>query len=807
MFKLNKKLKILEHDFVRVKLAWCLRLFFQVGFVIAWTIVTALFVENFGIAKLVFLFLIEAGLFIFGTILASFVLARISLKKYLLGTILLTLVFLSIALQFTANDFYFFVFVILAKDLFFAQLNIALYRQNEILFSPAVAQKVMPIIESAITIGTILGAFLTVEFLKFTETEFVLILWGLFCFILGGIVILAPKILQDVPHFVRPQKLEKKLKNPIIEGFTAIRRIPFLKFITLILIIQSAVFTVIEYNFTVDVQKHISHKNELHTSAPMPLYASFFDSVKNEFFAIKESATQKFTETKTKLIAQESLAHDLGMLHLFFGLLALVVQILITPKVLNKFGVIGSILAYLVILVIGFISLIFGKISIGTMRAIQHGTHSIGEAPYHISYYSIFEHSRESIRLLLEGIIKPLGIALGGTMIFFLPTQINLIIGAIAMIGIIFSFNPFRKVFTNLSKENLKSNDNISDKLHSIEVLKQKGHLKASAILGSELSNKLLPTIVREKIIETLSEVNDPQIVHIYSEILANEEEPESIKINILASTLKINSLKNYLDNRAFAQNRFLETCRNLFENSSHSHIKKLAVMNLFRSSPTREIVPFFIEKMSSSDEKSKSIFLRSLQDFDDPDLAFFLRPFLGHQSVRIKGHAIIALWNFTDKQELRNLIQELLQGDKASQISGIYAIGEIKDKKNESELFQFKTHQDQQIRLHSNIALAKLENKHCLPGLLEIIFGTDLELSRAAIEMLKRAPQDIRDKISKEVHHEVSRRVNHILLPQKIHRFEDLSRLPKSAIATLKRLYGFTQKYDDILLMDSLMK
>jgi len=807
MFEINKKLKILEHDFVRVKLAWCLRLFFQVGFVIAWTIVTALFVDNFGIEKLAYLFLTEAALFVLGTSFASFVLPRVSLQNYLFGTILLTLAFLGIALQFPAHNLYFFVFVILAKDLFFAQLNIALYRQNEEFFSPAVAQKVMPIIESAITIGTILGAFLTVEFLKFTDTEFVLVLWALFCAMVGGLVLFAPKILQDVPHFVTPEKSEKHLKNSIIEGFMAIRKIPFLKFITLILIIQSTVFAIIEYEFTADVQKHISHKNEMHDSAPIALHASLFDSFKNEFLEIKENATQKFVETKTKLIAKESLAHDLGMFHLIFGVIALIIQIFATPKILDKFGVVGSMLSYFLILVVGFVSLIFGKISIGMMRLIQHGSHSVGESSYHISYYSIFEHNREAIRLFLEGIIKPLGIATGVAMIVFLPTQVNLIIVTVAMIGIILTFNPLRKVFTDLSKKNLQSNGNISDKLHSIEVLKQKGHCDAVTILGNELIDKSLNPIIREKLIDTLSAIEDPKIVHVYSELLNNEAEDDKIKIKVLASALKIDSIKKYLEKRAFAQNRFLEICRKLFENSDHSHIKKLAVMNLFRVSPSREIVPFFIEKMADADEKSKSIFLRSLQNFDDPDLVFFIRPFLANESVRIQGHAIIALWDFSDKEELRNLIDKLLSGNKEAQISAIYAIGETRDKKSESQIFSFCTHEDLQLRLHANIALAKLRNQHCVPGLLEIIFGADSELSRATLQMLKRAPLDMRDKISKEIHHEVSKRVNHILKPQKIHRFEDLSRLPKSAILKLKNLYGFANKYDDILVIDSFVR
>ena len=805
MQKFYKKLGILAHEVPKVRVAWALRFFFQIGFVVSWTILTALFVENFGIENLIFFFLADAILFIFGTILASFIAPKLKNNFYfLLLPIFLTFIFLVISLSFHQNNLLFFGFAILAKDLFFHQLNIALYRLNESFFSPAEAQKTMPVIESAITIGTIFGAFFTIGFLKIIETKFVLILWAAALILMGILIFLLPTILRDVPHFCE-EKIQKT-KNAILESFSGLRKYGFLRHIVLILIFQSTIFTVIEFHFTKDVQSHISHSDEIHHNSAGNLHASLFENFKKKLHEAKNFTEKKIKTVSTKLVAHKTLAHDLGAFHLIFGIISLLVQFLLTSKILEKCGIIGAIIFYFFILFFGILFLIFRFIPIGVLRGIQHGFHSIGESAYHISFYSIFEQRREKIRLFLEGIIKPIGIIFGILIILFFEKNFIFLIPIILTAVIILIAFLAKKSFTKLSIENLEKEENISDKLHSIEVLKQKGHAEAAKILVAELRQKNLHPVVKEKIISTITKINDPAVVHEYTEI-CNSDESDEIKIKILESLLQFKNLKKYWVDHAFAQFHLMKAIKNLFKNTKNLHLKKILIMNIFKYSPSHEVVPFFLETMRSIDEKLKAICLRSCQIFTDPEIVFYLRPYLIHPCPRIRGHALIALWKFEPKKNLRKVINNFFENDNVeSQIAGIYAIGETEDKESEEKLFEFIHHPNAEVRLHALVALAKLKNELAVPMILDILVNSESDFSTKIHGMLDRIPDDIREKIDIEIQFEVSRRALNILQPKKIKTENDLTKLPKSLLEYLRRLYFLARKYDDFLRVEKLI-
>ncbi|MDH3324505.1 MAG: MFS transporter, partial [Candidatus Peregrinibacteria bacterium] len=692
MFLLNKKLGITENEAARVKVLWALRLLYQIGFVVSWTIITALFVEHFGINNLIFLFSTDAVLFILGTCIASFAWSRMKLSNFLIYATLFTTLFLGIAFQFSTESLGFFIFVILAKDLFFAQLNIALFRQSESLLSPTEAQKLMPIIESAITVGTILGAALTVQFLEFLDTKFVLVLWGMALLAMTAIIFFIPKFLHFIPKLQNEDEEEKPKRSPLLEGIHGLKKIPFLRYVLGILVLQAVVFTIIEFEFTKDVQSHIVPHETHQTIDAHSLQSSFFQTAKNKLFELEHKAEEKIDKISSKLIAHETLAHDLGMFHLLFGIFALLIQLVVTSRILGRIGVIGSIISYFGVLLAGLISVIFGFLGISYLRGIQHGFHSIGESAYHISFYSIFSHSRESVRLFFEGIAKPVGILLGVLFIFVAQNghsefifYVATIATALAILIGIFA----KKSFTSLSQKNLKSKQNVEAKLHSIEVLGQKGHGDSFKILGEELLRKELHPVIRKKIIATCTRINNPKIIHEYAEILTDRHESDEIKIEVLESALHLEGLPIYLKEHAFAQDNFLKTLQNLFKMTNHAHLKKLVVMNLFKNLHSEKLVSFFTKNMNAHDDKLKSIFLRSATVLkDDPDIVFYLRPYLKHKNPRIKGHAIISLWEHDHHDTLRPHLSDLMKADdENSKIAAIYAIGEVQDTKNEEKL------------------------------------------------------------------------------------------------------------------------
>jgi len=813
MEKIYKKLGIVRHEIARVRIAWGCRFWFQIGFVVAWTIATAMFVERFGIQNLWWFFSADAVLVLVGTIFAGFCLPRLQLRQFLLGSILLTIALLAVALAFSPKSVWFFVFLIGAKDLFFAQLNIALYRQTETFFSPNEAQKMLPIIESASIIGTIVGAFVLLQFLGIFETKWTLGIWIFALSMVGFLVYRVPKILCLLPSFASEEKLNPHRKNPLREATHGMGTRSFFRHIAVILCLQAVVFTIIEFEFTKYVQSHILPP-ETHASAPnLDLQASVFgdfaEKTKSAANFVREEARVAIEQVKTltpRLIAHKTLAYDLGMFHLLFGLLALVVQLAITSRVLERIGVVRSLISYFAVLLAGIGSLIFGYGGVSALRGIQHGFLSIGESAYHISFYSIFSHRREAVRLFLEGIVKPIGILVGVALIVWIPSEFIFPVAAIFSALAAIAGIPMQKSFTDLSHQNLvDSEQGIASRLHSIEVLGQRGHRDSAVILSQEIQKKSSHPIVREKIIATATKINDPQIVHAYTEILLDPRENDEIKIQVLESIFHLQNLEKYWHGREFSQQRLLNAITKIFEKTNHEHLKKLATMNLFRQLPSPEIVSFFQKTMQKSSDELKSVCLRSCTVFRDPGIVFFLKKYLNHKNPRIRGHAVIALWDFGDRETLQKVIEKLLDGKTDEEkIAGIYAVGETKNREQEQKCVDFSCSDSTEIRLHALIAMAKMRNRHCIRPLREICLGHDEELARRAARMCKRVHPTILEEIRHEIQHEVSRRVEEVLHPHRRQKFS-LENLPARTLRRLKWWYRLAQRYDDLVAMDDI--
>ena len=797
--RIKNYLGISEVEAPKVGLAWVTRFLFQIGFVVAWTIVTALWVENFGIANLLWLFLFDAGLCALGTVLAGIFLPRVGLRPFLLFATGGAVVLLLSSLFFAAQSILFFALVILAKDFFCTQLNIALYRLHETFFSPSEAQRFMPVVESAVTIGAVTGAGLTIAALSSLSPQFVLVVWVSALIALGFTIWRIPQKLHIIPAFFRVSE-EKVSAHPLVEALHGLRKTKFLRHLAGVLILQAAVFTIIEFQFTQNVQSSVEHgKPEVHSVTSENLQASIFSDMRENVGEISHEIKEEVAYVSSHLVMHKTLAHALGMFHLIFAVLALLVQFC-TPAIIRSLGVVGSMMAYAVILFVGIAGLALGYGSINFLRLIQHGTGSIGETPYHISFYSIFSHSRESVRLFFEGILKPLGMAAGVFILLsFSPLTVLTILGTMAAILVIICV-PMRQSFTRLSQENLDETENVEGMIHSIEVLAQRGHDKAEEILSEKLRNREEHSIVREKIIATISQIGAPDSVHTYLAILRDESEPLETKIQILDSLLQIHIPESYWGRHTFTRYHLLETLKNMFHTMQHTHIRKLIVMNLFQHLPKNEIAPFFLEEMNGTNEKVQAVFLRSCRMFEDPEITFYIHEYLNHRNPRIRSHAVIALWKFEKSHtELRKVLLNLLESDDAqSQIAALYALGEVGDTDSRLQIEDFADHHDAKLRLHALLALAKLRDERAIQGLLEILFGDDFHLSRDAFSMLSRVPDSIRSKIRKHIQREVSQKVFEIL--QDKEKPEDLSEERWNYLSWLYRMAG---RFDDLVAME----
>jgi HEAT repeat protein len=701
------------------------------------------------------------------------------------------------------NQTGFFIMAILSKNLFYPQIRIGLLRKTEEFFSPSQASQTIPVIDSALTIGVIASSALLIGLFKFFETSSVLFVWFIPLVLLVVLLTHESNIIGHIPNLI--PEIVQVPRRKYAHAFQKIRSVPFLKLLILVLVFQSSLMAVTEFEFMKELSSNFSEIEEQELIPFDSLQASLFDHIKD--FGVQ--TVEKVEHFTSNVVAHHTLAHDLGILSLIFGCIALFVELFLVSRLLERFGVIRTMALYFGGFFLIAISWFFGFLSMNFVRGYGHGTHAVFASGYHISFYSTFSRERELLRHILEGFFVPLGVFLGVGMVFafqYFHLPMGYLLGGLALfLTGISLFIP--RWYTHLSTQNLKFSEHISEKLHAIEVLGQTGHKGSATILSEALVSLKSHPVVREKIIATITKIQDPSVIHTYTEILSNPVEDEEIKMRILDSVLQMKTLQKYWNAHAFSQNHFLETLKKLYAEITHPHFKKLTVMNLFRQLPSVEIGQFFKKMMEDPDEKIQSICLRSCRVFEDPEIALYIRPYLTHESPRIQGHALIALWKFDTTGDLKSVLEQLLlSAEKDRVIAGIYAAGEIGESIYGKELWDiFEMTEDRYIKTHALIALAKMKEEKPIPDLLEILFGDDTDLSQRTFYMLKRAPVDIRDQIHKEIQYRVSRKVSEILVPHKIYKRSHLANLSQEIKESLKQLYRLAERYDDILILEQI--
>ncbi len=800
----------------RLRFSWSLHFLFQFGWVISWVVVTALFVDTFGLKNLLYLFAIEAGILILSTIFTHKFLRNISTKKIINYSVLaiITLLIGSFWANKTEHIYILFGLALLAKDAFYPRLRMGLLRKTEELFTPSQAEKAIPITESALTIGIIAGAAFLLTVIRFAPeatTQTLFSLWMFPILLIIALLTFEPIILSELPELHKSDNSYESQESTFHSAIKLFRTTPFLRTIVIIVALQATVFSIIEFETISHLEQALQHQistTEI-SFTPKNLTASLFQDVTNFSKNVIQVTNTEIHVFSSKVIAHNTLLHDLSALNLLFGLIALFVQFVISPFLIRRHGIIRTILVYFVgLLLILPIMILGGSWPIAIVRSYEHGFHSLFASGYHISFYSTFSKQREFLRHFLEGIIAPLGVLLSVGLLFLLyhfgiQVLIPITITFLLLI-IIWAIRRMIPSYTQLAITNLKSADNIREKMHAVEILGQNGH--NTQLTTNELCNILKNTdshhILREKIIHTLEKIKSPHVIHEFSKILEQENEQEEVKIKILEAMLHLESLKNYWEMKMFAQHRLLKVLNDLFDTTQHEHLKKLIVMNIFSHLPTNQVVPFFLKTMKSADERIQAMCLRSCRMFDDPDIVSYIKPYLNHHSSRVRSHALIALWKFQDKETLRKQLYQFFENDDhESIVAGLYAVGELGDPKNSALITRFSSHENMEWRLHALIAHAKLGDKKCFSSLMKILFSEDDALANKVFAMLKRVPTELREEFLSHMKHEIARQVWDIVGHHP--KIKIIQKLPKKQRAYLRRLYLFANQHDDILVLD----
>ena len=399
---LFKKIGISESIRSRVYFLWGSKFLYQVGFILAWTVIIALFVESFGIGNLLWLFLIDSVLVFLGSVLANFLFLRFRTNQFLIGTVLLTMGAIVVAWIFRDARWTFFAAAIIAKDFFFAQLRIAGLRKTESLFSPLQAQKVLPMVDSAYTIGTILSAVFLLLLLRIFPLQDILFFWAVPLVLLLLLWWYASYHLDRIPDFYDEDPVIKKPSRVYAKIFHQIKRSPFIKLMVLVVFFQAALGAVTEFKFVYDLDLDIP-QSSIEMSQDKSLQASLFRDVSQKVVEVGREVGQNIQAIPSKVMARQTLAHGLSVLSLIFGIIALAVQLFLTSRILERFGIVRTMMVYFAGFFAMIGALIFGWTNMNFVRGYQEGTHSMFGSAYHISFYSMLLGQREFYDISLKG--------------------------------------------------------------------------------------------------------------------------------------------------------------------------------------------------------------------------------------------------------------------------------------------------------------------------------------------------------------------------------------------------------------------
>lgn len=793
-----------QQTWPRILFAWLLTFLTRIGFIIGWTIITAIVVSNFGITNLPLLYLAHAGLIICGSLIYTSFIHRLKIESSLISAITGgTIALFSAVLFAETNTILFLGLILIAASLFLSQIAITLSLYIEDLFTPMEFARAAPLIESAETIAGVAGGLLITMLAEKINTNQFIALWIIALVIMVPIVIFFWDIQTRIPvlRFKKEKHQKGHMKETLKEGFQVFKTNTFLRTLIILVACQWLVMNILEFQYTKTVEQHLTQIQE-ETLAAIP-YDSWMVSVTEMPSEIKN--TPLITKAEAKHITEKEIAKLLGLMHVIFSGAALGMQVFGVRRIIATLGLASSALIHPIVTMISVVSMMlhFGLVSSVSAKAGFEMTSTLFLHSYHASFYALKHHLRMYAKEFLDGIIKPLGAVFGIALIIVvqhfasgpeMTLTLNLVMLGVLAIMIISLF-PLQQQYTQMAQQHLFLPGVHPAKLDAIEILGQKGHSEPGILLAYSLRNTTEEDLVRIKILKTLGKIQDPETI---PEILeALESGNDSIKYAAIEALRQFKNLHTELIKHAFSRHRIISTLKHVFNHHNTDEVRK-GVIELLAQFNEEETITFLIEILNSENEKMIIEALQACRVFKDPNAAYYLTRFLQSPNPQIKAQAIIAVWHFKKyRPKIQKALLELQQDQtEENTIAMLRVIGELKMIKEKNILEKAVQNSNIRIRFEAALALAQCNDQKCIPSLAQFLLESTHESRIRIKQSLAKSSTSIQKKIQHILEKKVTEKIN-AMLEKESHEGEEktLSDLPTVVLQKLQKYYLLVDK------------
>lgn len=786
---LSRIFNVSPHEIPRILLAWSVKFLFMVGFTIGWTMLTAMLVGRLGIGYLPLLYIANAGLVIFSTIFFSELIHCVGKRILTYLTIICGVILLAsavIAFHATGDVRVFLLLALVAESVFFAQLNILLSLFIEDLFSPLESARAFPLVETSEYIGGIVGGLLILGGLSFFHMEaFELsFIWLAAITLIFPLLLLAKRISHKLPTFESHTISIKGLRSfqKFREGGNQVKKIPFLASLAAVVMLQWMFLTMLNFQYTEALDTQVTHS---------------------------EAATQATSSSNH----EELLTHGLSLLHIAFYTLALFTQLLLTSRVIGKLGIVKTLRLHPLIASAATVVMTL-KFSFGSAVATKglfEATTGIYNSAYHSSFYALKESVRSHAKEFLEGLIRPLGVALGtGALLALqrvfvgetLSLSINLTLLA-AAVAMSYLLTRGKQQFTAVSQENLKLAGNHPAKFNSVEILSRPGHEKAAEILTVKLFEENESELLRVKILTTLGKMSNPETIPTILECFRDSS--AVIKLAAVDALGDFRRLESSNASQIFTHHQVIDALKDLFQQESSPELRS-AITRVFAKIGKNEIADFLLATLEAGDNNIRADILKVCAMFEDPGCAHYIEPYLTSENPAVKANAIVALWKFPHyRLKLTPLLAELLAAvDKPTQKAAIYTLGEIQVKAEEQRLLNYLAQpEDAELRLLAVLALAKMRHSATPRILANYILQGDEALSSEVKKQLVNLPREIQKEVERIIHYRLSHQLHRLLVRSEV---KNITELPREKLEEYRKIYATAADWEEVAKVDALL-
>ncbi|MFC1749369.1 MFS transporter [Pseudomonadota bacterium] len=671
----ERLLNISAREVPRTAYAWIIRLLFKIGFIVGWTAIVAMFVTRFSITSLPFLFLIQALFSVVGMLLFSYFVNVIPVKKLILANIFIVAVCLLIAALVRSSDLAFFALIIPVSGLFIPQIYIFMSYYIEEFFSPLEGERVFSVIESAETIGGIIGGFLLANAGFLMGVHKLLFFWIFLLFLCAAFILVFE---PEVPEFFKKVKAQKKEENPhhrlsingLVKSYKEIKSIPYLQAILVFMLIQWIIAHFLEYQYTMVVEGSLEHSSS---------------AAENE----------------------AHLAGGLGSLVMLFHGSALMIQLFMASRIVRKIGTFGGFLLHALVTFFSAISLLLGFNYLTAILAKNNFEVSgvVQKNAYETSYYAFGFGTSLSIREFFEGLIMPVGTIIGTLSIIIiqkvfdkglvLPVFELCIIFLVAMM-VYFSFHLQAK-YTNLAKSNLYQNEDIRCKYNAIEILSQRGHREGAQILTDALDQEEHDEI-KIKLVEGLSR---------------NGYKPEIYKL-----------LKMYDERNIPLRRAILNTISKI--------LRKIKSDHEFYEEMSKQLKSIYAV---TYDNSLKALIIKCLARVRHKEIM----PMLNDANAIVRAYSIASLWfKKPYRKEMESLLSVMLSSGRREQLLAVCEVAhEIRCPEVNKRLIPLLKLNDGEIRTMSALALFKVGYYRTAEYLADLLLKQNKVILSKALEQM----------------------------------------------------------------------